>query len=208
MLSVAIIEDDDKDANELIKVIEQYETDKKYKFNIYRFTNAETFLNKYKPLYDIVFMDIELDETIDGMSAAKILRKYDNDVMLIFVTNMAQLAIKGYEVSAADYFVQPVNYYDVKMRLDRVVRMCQPNKFCISIHVLGGIKRMSPDEIYYVEVKDHTLIYHTKQVVYSMRGKLNDVEKLLENAGFARCSISYLVNINYCTEIRTDTVVV
>ena len=36
----------------------------------------------------------------------------DSNVIIIFVTNIAQYAINGYEVDAVDYILKPVSYYD------------------------------------------------------------------------------------------------
>ena len=46
------------------------------------------------PRYDIVFMDIQLPD-MDGMTASRRLRALDRDVILIFVTNMANYAVSG-----------------------------------------------------------------------------------------------------------------
>lgn len=40
--------------------------------------------------------------------------------MLVFVTNMSQFAVKGYEVSAFDFMVKPVRYGDFTLKLDRI----------------------------------------------------------------------------------------
>ena len=71
--------------------------------------------------YDIVFMDIELPG-INGMEAAHRLREIDQQVILIFVTNMAQFAVKGYEVDALDYIIKPAQYGPLSIKLDRAAQ--------------------------------------------------------------------------------------
>ncbi len=70
----------------------------------------------YRADYDIVFMDIELPG-INGMEAAHRLREIDQQVILIFVTNMAQFAVKGYEVDALDYIIKPAQYGPLSIKL-------------------------------------------------------------------------------------------
>ena len=53
-------------------------------------------------------MDIQM-KFIDGMSAAKRIRELDSEVIIMFITNMTNYAIMGYEVDALDYIVKP-NY--------------------------------------------------------------------------------------------------
>lgn len=64
----------------------------------------------------------------DGMKAAERLRRVDESVCLIFVTNMAQLAIRGYKVGATDFLVKPVSYFDFSMEMDKIVRARAPRQ--------------------------------------------------------------------------------
>ena len=54
---------------------------------------------------------------MDGMTAARKLRKLDSGIAIVFVTNMAQYAIHGYEVDAIDFIVKPISYYVFKDKL-------------------------------------------------------------------------------------------
>lgn len=49
-------------------------------------------------------------EKLNGMAAAKRIRDTDEHTAIVFVTRMAKYAIKGYEVSALDFIVKPVEY--------------------------------------------------------------------------------------------------
>ena len=139
MISVAIIEDEDKEMDNIVGALKRYEQEENVNFRLTVFRDAELFLTNYKPVYDIVFMDIMLPG-MDGMQAAQRLRKFDESVSLIFLTNMAQFAIKGYEVSAVDFIVKPFRYFDLKMRLDRVCRKINEKQPSVKISVPGGMK--------------------------------------------------------------------
>ncbi len=66
-------------------------------------------------------MDIDLPG-INGMEAAQLLREENATTPLIFVTNLAQYAVKGYQVDALDFMVKPVGYGDFAMRMGRAMR--------------------------------------------------------------------------------------
>ena len=65
-------------------------------------------------------MDIEMPH-LNGMEAAQKIRELDKEVVIVFITNMAQYAIKGYEVDALDFILKPLNYYTFSMRFTRAV---------------------------------------------------------------------------------------
>lgn len=64
-------------------------------------------------------MDIQMPH-MNGMEVARKLRALDANVLLIFVTSLAQYAIQGYEVRAFDYVLKPLSYPDFMMKMSRV----------------------------------------------------------------------------------------
>lgn len=74
-------------------------------------------------------MDIELGTNhLNGMEVSKKLREIDNDVLLIFVTNMAQFAIEGYSVDALDFVVKPILYEPFKMKMEKTFKVLLQEK--------------------------------------------------------------------------------
>ena len=94
MLKIAIVEDENAQTQLMRDYIARYGREKDVKCSVTTFGNGLDFITYYKSGYDAVFMDIKMP-LIDGMEAAEKLREIDKDVVLIFVTNMAQLAIKA-----------------------------------------------------------------------------------------------------------------
>ncbi len=58
------------------------------------FSDGDEIALGYKAVYDIILMDIEM-KFMDGMMAAEEIRKKDTEVIIIFITNSPQYAIKG-----------------------------------------------------------------------------------------------------------------
>lgn len=86
--------------------------------------NAGVFIEQYRPDYDLIFLDIQMPG-LNGMEAATALRKKDSSVLLVFVTNMAQYAVRGYDVNAAGFILKPVSYYDFLMRMRKCIGICR-----------------------------------------------------------------------------------
>lgn len=206
MINVAVIEDEAEAAETLLRFLDRYGTESGHKFTAQHFLNAITFLEGYKPVYDVVFMDILLP-SMNGMNASFRLRELDKKVKLVFVTNMVQFAIKGYAVDALDFIVKPVVYDAFAMKMDRIVRACAKS-FGTEVYIPydGSVKVVSANNIAYIEVINHDLYYHTDGGAIRARGSLSTVEKKLAADDFVRCNISCLMNLRYVRDVRGDNI--
>ncbi len=208
MINIAIVEDEKKYQELLVSYFDRYNAEKGEKFHVVCYGNPVDFLSGYTPNFDIVLMDIELPD-FNGIEASRKLRQLDNTVALIFVTNMAQFAVIGYEVNAFDYIVKPVSYYDFALKLERtIVKLKSENSFKINITVNDMVMCINTADLKYIEVTGHNLIFHTTGGNYSTTGKLKAYEQKLSELGFARCNNCYLVNLRYVTAIKGFTVTV
>lgn len=99
-------------------IVVDYAEKKRKKVSVDIFRSGVDFIGDGTAVYDIVFLDIEMP-LLNGIETAKKLRKFDSDVCIIFVTNMPQFALKGYEVDALDYVLKPVNSFNIKNTVKR-----------------------------------------------------------------------------------------
>ena len=201
MLRVAIVEDSPKELEHLRECLDRYAEERKTAFEMVTFGDAADFLEHYRANYDMVFMDIELPG-INGMEAAHRLRQIDQQVILIFVTNMAQFAVKGYEVDALDYIIKPVQYGPLSIKLDRAAARHRAAGESIMVAQPTGTLRVLLREVLYVEVQGHRLTYHTEQGEVTGSGTLQDTEARLRGKGFLRCNKCYLVNQRHIQQVR------
>ena len=93
-ICVAVVEDEKRERELIKKYLASFGEERGVVFNVYEFEDGLSFLSDYKSIYDVVFMDIEMPH-LSGMEAAKRLRKLDDKVALVFITNMAQYAVGG-----------------------------------------------------------------------------------------------------------------
>ncbi len=201
MLEVLLVEDDDKDARILEGYLERFAAETGTEIRTERMTQAVSLLENYKARYAVIFMDIELP-LMNGMEAARRLRKLDDSVCLIFITNMAQFACEGYGVDALDFVVKPVSYPDFRMKFSRAVQRIEAEaEREYTIHVTGGMRRVRLQDIRYVEVDRHFVLYHMADEVIESRDTLAAVEERLRPAHFLRCAKSFLVNPRHITAV-------
>lgn len=206
MYKFAIVEDNQDAADKLSGFLERYAQENGEVFELKVFHDALDFLDGYRMVYDIVFMDIELPG-IDGMEAAHRMRRLDEKVVLVFVTNMASYAVKGYEVNAADYLVKPVHYGDFELKLKRILNSYHEASEAILVVRQSGYMRLLLRKIRYIEVQGHRLLYHTEEGVVDGGGTLLETEEKLKDRGFLRCNKCYLVNQRHIMGINGYTLV-
>lgn len=206
-INLAIVEDDDNEYAALIEAVERFGTENGVKFSYDRFENADVMLGAYKPVYDIVFMDIGLPGT-NGFEASKRLRERDKNVMIIFVTSLARFAVSGYEVGAFDFIVKPVKYGNMKVKLLRALeRLNAAADKKLKVQTPDGLRIVSVSEIKYVEVMNRSIVYHTTNGDVHSYGSLKNIETLLPDR-FAKCNNCYLVNLDHVTTVRDYTATV
>lgn len=199
MIRFAVVEDSDKEAKTLLTCLERYGLENGIELTGKRYADGNAFLSD-KESYDIVFMDIMLPN-INGMEVARQLRKYNESVIIIFVTNMTEFAVKSYEVDALDFIVKPISYERVTLKLNKAVKVIQAqNGRTVVVRNQDGVILLSSAEIFYIEVKGHTRTYHTRKGDFSDHGTLGELEEPLKKFNFRRCNACYLVNLQH---IRT-----
>ncbi len=206
MKNIAIVEDNDGAAELLSSYIERYSKENNQSFNVVRCATKKEFLNDYRAIYSVVFMDIQLPDG-NGMDIAVELRRLDKTVSIVFITNLVQFAQRGYEVDAVGFLVKPVSYYDFSLKFRKALDyyvMHEENN--LTITRAGGICRISTDKLMYVEILKHKLYYHLVDEVIEYTGTLSEVEAALNDFGFIRCNKCYLVNPKFVVSVKSSDV--
>lgn len=207
MLKIAIVENEREQRELLQGYVDRYACERDVRCQVALYENGLDFISGYAPGTDIVFMDIKMP-LMDGMETAEKLRKLDGDVGLVFVTNMAQLAIRGYKVNATAFIVKPVTYFDFALELDKAGKMAERRAGSgLWVGAAGAARKIAFEDIRFIEVAAHDICIHTGAEVVTFRGSLKNIEEKLPPDTFARCNSCYIVNLSYVYEVRDETVI-
>ena len=202
MIRIAIVEDEDMYVQQFTGYLKEYQKTCEEELNVTIYRDGDGIVEHYKAQFDIILMDIQM-RFMDGMSAAEEIRKVDSEVVIMFITNMTQYAIRGYEVDALDYILKPVSYFAFTQKVGRAIaRIHRRETSQITVPVKGGIVRLKVADIYYVESVGHNLIYHSASGDHVLPGTMKAAEESLAGTGFSRANKCYLVNMQHVDGIQ------
>ena len=134
-------------------------------------------------------------------------RERDGGVLIVFITNMAQYAIRGYAVGALDYVLKPVPYFAFSQQLQKALGQLEKReRHYLAVAVDGGMRRLDAAEIYYLESEGHKVHFYTEKEDFVVPGTLKNYEEKLVGRAFARCNSGYLVNLAQVSGVQQDMV--
>ena len=207
-MRIAIVDDEKAMREQLEGYIARYAGEKHLVLDTLALPSGEALLAEGASAFDIILFDIDMPG-LSGLDTARRVRETDENVVILFITNIAQYAINGYEVDAADYIIKPIGYYDFAMKFHKAVRRAERQRGSrMVVDTVGGPVCLQTDSILYVEVMAHYVIYHTLTETYRVRASMKQHEAVLRDYGFARCHKSFLINLRHLKHLSATEAVV
>ena len=205
MLRVAVVEDETEYRGLIQEMVGRYAKEYDLQIQTTAFPDGRELVQNYHK-FDILLMDIEMPH-LNGMEAAQKIRELDKEVVIVFITNMAQYAIGGYAVGALDYVLKPVPYFAFSQQLRKAEEQLRRRaRHYLALPVEGGMRRLDSSLIYYLESEGHRVHFYTEEGDFVAAGTLKAFEEKLAERPFARCNSGYLVNLAQVKSVQQGMV--
>ncbi|MEG2543926.1 MAG: LytTR family DNA-binding domain-containing protein [Longicatena sp.] len=199
MLRVAILETQEvaKDIMfELSSLLQKEEWAFQYFTKISQLANAE----KEKEFQVIIFHE---KFEIPRISQAFVLNKPSR--IVIYTKTKVEKALKEILPFARIFYI---DRKDIKQELNRIapfidVLLKNQEEYLFSYNNIKVPLKIN--DIYYIEKQDKYLIYHTRRGEFRERKTMKEAIVFFQSYHFIAIHASYLVNLQYVTQISTDT---
>lgn len=203
MLQIAICDDEKFYRDRIQKLLIDYLKEKSQDCTINLFPSGKEFLEKRENIvkYDIVFMDINMDE-IDGIQTARQISAFHSETFIVLVTAFINYVLEGYKVNAIRYIMKDSLETALPECMDAILQKMKLQRVVFSF--LEGEKSLYTDNILYIESQKHKSIFYylgTGIEKYQIYEKLDNIQQKLDQYGFLRIHKSYLVNMKHIRKI-------
>ena len=208
MLKIAVCDDSRELLEKVEKDLHEYESVRNTPVTVHTYTNAVDLLDGLKKTdYDILILDIIMPG-FTGMQAAHEIRKFNEEIKIIFLTSSKEFAIESYSVGAYYYLLKPVLKEKLFSVLDKVVSEITSKQESCVIYTHMGIVNIPFARIECLEVYNKHLVFHLSDgSTKETRGALTDYENVfLERKEFLKIHRSYILNMDYIHSIEAGEI--
>ena len=154
--------------------------------------------------YDAVLLDINWNQSQNGMDIAEQLLVLSPQTQIIYITGYGdrfaqQIFLQKPNLSG--YLTKPIDPGLLQANLEKAAKAKEVAPPMITILSQGKPISLPTDEILYLESQGHTIYIHTAVAIISIYRRLDDIVRLLPD-NFYRCHKSYLVNLRQIRRIQ------
>lgn len=202
-MKIAVIEDDPVHAELLEEYLQRWSVKRKNSVEVLHYSSAENFLFEWETEqdFDALFVDIQMRQ-MNGMEMAKLVRRKDEKIHIIFTTGITDYIQEGYEVEAMHYLLKPISEEKVGICMDKIAQR-REHRHCVLVHAGDEICRLEAEQINYIEARGHGCIIEVKGKdkdgmdagLLEVSESISELEGRVGSWGFVRCHRSYLCGL-------------
>lgn len=153
---------------------------------------------------DVVFLDIDLKSSINGLALAESIRKHNKNIYIIFTTAHLEYGLMAYRYKTFDYLPKPVSVERLEVTISRLLEDITDTP-CKYLKLANSNTFLTYESIYFIKKDGMKLIFQTNKKTYSSYDSFINILPNLP-ANFVRCHKSFIVNINNIQDVVNDKI--
>ena len=203
MIRIAIVDDEKVIREQIKKLVEKKQND----CEIDTYGTGEDLL-KADSVYDIIFLDIQMNG-MNGIDTARALRQKADNTVLIFITSVKEYVFDAFDVATFHYLIKPIEENKFWEVCDRAVLEVTKKKQNPSGQIFIKTRSQSitleQSDVLYIESRAKKVEIHTKTNIVEAYAAISELEKQLVGS-FYRCHRGYLVNMAFIAGYENDSI--
>lgn len=175
MIQIALCDDSEQERIEIRKKLEKFQCERGIDLKIVEYVNGKQLLMDYANQYDLIILDIEMSE-VSGIQLAKMIREFDEEVMILFTTKYKQYAYDSFSVEPIGYLLKTEEYNRFEKKLWFVNERIQRRRNGIFITYQGNERFIELGKIVSMEYYEHVVyVYMTNGSCVKAKTSMKDI---------------------------------
>lgn len=174
---------------------------------IHEFSSGKDLLSCFvKGMYEVIILDVEMPE-LNGLETAEKIRQMDKSVIISFLTNYAEFAVRGYEVNAYRYILKGQPDYLYMQQLRSIFEECQQRFRMYQFSNKNLAFKFRLIDILYFEGHKRKIIVFTSTGELEYGGNFTDICSELLKYNFILVNRGLLVNLEKIYNISKSDII-
>lgn len=202
---IAILEDDAAFASELAQRILDMDELAVYTPETRIFSNGESLLADPTD-FDLILIDYQLGGSMNGMEAARRIRKNHSLVRIVFVTAYPEYVFESFKVNAFRYLVKPVSDPDLRDAVLSGVSDDYQNRVLV-ITLKKKTECIRLKTLRYIEANGRESLIDCEDCQLQTMRSISELEEMISDYHFCRISRSFVINFDYMKDFTNSYVI-
>ncbi len=199
---IAVCDDHREDRQKIAKMTAKLLEEAKIPYQLSEYASGLALLADIRRgvPFQLLLLDTEMRD-MDGITLASTLREEKKDLAIVFISRNLEMAMRGYEVSAARYLAEP----PCEEKLKEALLYCHGERRShaeILLPTEVGERRISLSDIQFVEAFDRGTKFNMKKEAFESRWKISEAAEKLSSSDFLLCHRGFVVNLHEVEWIR------
>lgn len=214
MLHIAVVDDEQMHREILLKYVREWKERLGVSAEIKAFPGTEAFYFAWceDQRWDVLFLDIMMEERAEGVALARRLREKGREITIIFTTGIPDYMQEGFEVEALHYLLKPLNKEKVWECLNKCLQRKGKESRTVLLPAEEGLIKADVGGILYAEAVGHYCVLTCTEEVLQVKMGIRELEQKLNESGngagnFIFTHRSYLVNLEKIAKVGRQDII-